>query len=148
MPLSKTSTHSLKFLWLPSLVGGMAAIGIAALFGTMVSNASLWVYLARGLTAQEAYGQMGGFGFASPTELLSLFVLLFAGFSGGYSSALYGGSRGVLQALVAGVASTTFFIVMSAGPANPPIPAWYAALHFALLIASSLAGGYFHARSA
>jgi len=148
MPMSTTSTNSSNFLWLPSLVGGMAAIGIAALFGTLVSNASLWVYLARGLTAQEAYGRMGGFGFASPTEILSLIVLVFAGFSGGYSSALYGGSRRVLQAFVAGVVSITFFVVMSAGPANPPIPAWYAALHFALLIASSLAGGYFHARSA
>ena len=146
--MHQASNANPQFLWRPSLLGGMAAIGIAALFGTLVSNVSLWIYLAKGLTAQEAYARMGGFGFSSPTELLSFAVLLLAGFSGGYSSALYGGSRHVLQAFVAGAVSTTFFIVMGLGPSNPPIPAWYAALHFTLLLASSLAGGYLCARSA
>jgi len=127
-------------------MGGMVGIGIAALFGTLVSNVSLWIYLSKGLTIQEAYRQMGELGLASPTEILSFVVLLLAGFSAGYTSAVYGGRRQVLQGFVAGAISTMFFVVMILGPSNPPVPTWYSALEFVLLITSSLAGSYLYAR--
>src|SRR3989442_1227374 len=81
-----------SFRWRPAIVGGMAAIGISALLGTLVTNASLWLSLVRGLTLQEAYAAMG-VGLSSPTELLSLAVVLLSGFSGGYVSASYGNGR-------------------------------------------------------
>lgn len=139
---------SKRFRWLPSLAGGMAAIGVAALFGTLVTNGSLWFYVVNGLSIQEAYGRIGSFGFNTPAEFLSVAVLLFAGFSGGYVSALYGGGRHILQALVAGVVGTTFFVAMSVGPSSSPPPSWYSGLYFALLLTSSVGGGYWHARSA
>lgn len=148
MTSSQSVQGSRKFRWLPSLAGGMAAIGVAALLGTLVTNGSLWFYVAQGFSIQEAYGRIGSFGLNTPAELLSMAVLLLAGFSGGYVSALYGGGRHVLQAFVAGIVGTTFFVAMSIGPSNSAPPSWYATLYIALLLTSSLAGGYWYARNA
>lgn len=150
MPTSHSSQASKPtgFGLLSAIVGGMTAIGLAALLGTLVTNVSLSLYLSRGLTVQEAYIQLGGLGFKSPTEILSLAVVLFSGAVGGFVSAHYGRGRHLMQALVAGVIGTTFFISMSLGPTNPHIPHWYAAMHLSLILLSSLFGGYLRARVA
>ena len=133
------------FRWAPSLVGGMAAIGTAALFGTLVTNISLSLAVARGLSLQQAYA---GFGYAltSPTELFSFGVVLLSGFFGGYVAASRGGDLHTRQALVAGIVATTFFIAMSIGPSSSPPPAWYVALHLVSTLLSSLAGGQAYAQ--
>lgn len=135
------------FRFIPALIGGMAAIGCSALLGTLVTNVSLWMSLSKGLSIQEAYVRIG-FDLASPTEILSFAVILLSGFFGGYVSAWYGGGRHIVQALAAGAIGATFFIVMSLGPSNPPMPRWYVLLHLASVLLSSLVGGYAHARRA
>lgn len=141
------SPNAPRFRWVPSLVGGMAAIGGAALLGTLVTNVSLWLSLAKGLTLQEAYARMG-FDFSSPTEVLSFGAVLLSGFFGGYVAALYGSGRHLIQALAAGAVGTAFFIVMSLGPSNPPMPGWYVPLYLASVLLSSLMGGYAYTRRA
>jgi hypothetical protein len=125
----------------------MAAIGGTALLGTLITNVSLWMSLAKGLTLQEAYAQIG-FDFSSPTELLSFGALLFSGFSGGYVAALYGSGRHFIQSLFAGAVGTTFFIAMRIGPSSPPMPGWYVPLYLASVMLSSVVGGYAYARQA
>jgi hypothetical protein len=116
-------------------------IGISALFGTLVTNVSVWLHMSRGLTVQEAYSRIG-FGLSSPTEQLSLAVVCASGFFGGYVSAAYATGRNLLQGLASGLVGVCFFLVMWVGPANPVIPPWYVALLLASLLASSLLGGY------
>ncbi|MCO5979357.1 hypothetical protein [Ideonella oryzae] len=135
-----------SFLWIPSFVGGMVAIGISALFGTLVANVSLWVFLSQGLNVQEAYARLGSFDFFTPSALLSLLVLFFAGLYGGFLSAQRGGNLHLLQALIAGVIANSFFLVMSLGPSAAPTPTKYIAVHIFVLLSSSLIGGYWYAK--
>jgi hypothetical protein len=135
-----------SFLWLPSFVGGMAGIGAAALFGTLVTNLGLWLAWARGLTVQEAYANFGKFDLSSPTELLSLGVVVLSGVLGGYAAAAYGGGRHYRQSLVAGLVGTTFYLVMSFSPTARLPPAWYLALSLGTTVLASLTGGHVYAR--
>jgi hypothetical protein len=123
----------------------MAAIGTAALFGTLVTNISLWLALARGLSLQQAYARLG-YELTSPMELFSFGVVLLAGFFGGYIAASHGGGLHTRQALAAGIVATTFFLAMTIGPSGSPPPAWYVALHLISTLLSSLAGGQAYAR--
>lgn len=125
----------------------MVAIGGAALFGTLVTNVSLWVSIAKGLTLSQAYAQMG-YDLTAPTELLSLATILLSGFWGGYVSALYGGGRHLAQAAVAGTVGASFFLVMNLSPSQSPTPGWYVPLCIAAVVFSSLAGGFAYERRA
>jgi hypothetical protein len=135
-----------SFLWASPLVGGMAAIGAAALFGTLVTNISLWLAWARGLTVQEAYANFGKYDFSSPTELLSLGVVIASGFLGGYAAAAYGRGRHYGQSFAAGLVASTFYLVMSASPTGSRPPAWYLALSLGVTVLASVSGGHVHAR--
>ena len=135
-----------SFLWIPAFVGGMVAIGISALFGTLVANASLWVFVSQGLNIQEAYSRLGSFDFFTPSALLSLLVIFLAGLYGGFVSAQRGGSCHLLQALIAGVIANSFFLVMSLGPSDTTTPAKYIAVQIFVLLISSVFGGYWYAK--
>ena len=145
---SSSVSNPTGFGLLAAIVGGMTTNGLAALLGTLVTNASLSLYVSQGLTIQEAYVQMGGLGIKSQTEIASFAVVLLSGAVGGFVSAHYGRGRHLMQALVAGAVGTTFFISMSLGPTNPQIPPWYVATHLALIVLSSLFGGYLRAKVA
>jgi len=123
----------------------MAAIGVSALLGTAVTNASLWLAIARGLTLQEAYAPIG-FNLTSPTELLSFATILVSGLFGGYVSALHGNGRHVLQGFVGGALGSLFFVAMSLSPSH--VPRWYVLSHIGIMLVSSPIGGYIYARRA
>jgi putative membrane protein (TIGR04086 family) len=125
----------------------LAAIGGSALLGTVVTNLGLWLSRSSGLTLQEAYAR-DGFDLTSPTELLSIVVLLCSGMFGGYVSAMHGAGRHLAQGLAAGAITCLFFLAMSFGSSNTRAPGWYVALHLALAILSGVLGGYVYARRA
>ena len=133
--------------WWSAVVGAAAAIGAAALLGTLVSNASVWWYMAKGLSLQQASAQSGQ-GLASPVALLSFAALCLAGVFGGYVSAAYGSSRPLLQGLVAGILSTSFFLVMSLNPSGQPSSGLETTIYLAAAICSGLLGGYVRKRRA
>ena len=143
----RSSESAVRFRWAPSVMGGMVAIGTAALLGTLVTNASLWLALARGLTLQQAYAGFG-YTFSSPTEVISFAVVLLSGFLGGYIAAAYGGTAQSWQALAAGLVATSFFVVMALGPSSSLPPTWYVALHLAGTVIASLAGGLLRGKRA
>jgi hypothetical protein len=134
------------FEWLPAILGGMAAIGVSALLGTLVSNVSLWTLLAKGLSHEQAYAVIWAFDLRSLPVILSLCVVAIAGFSGGYASTRYGGVNHVKQSLVAGIFATTFFLVMFFSPVSSNTPLWYVATNVVILLLSSFSGGYIYSR--
>ena len=146
-PSTPTSSSLGHFNWWSALVGGVAAMGASALLGTLVTNASLWVFMSQGLSVQEAYAHMGS-NITSPVELLSLAMLCLSGAFGGYVSALYGKGRHLVQGTAAGVVSTAFFLAMSLSPVSQSVPGWYFPVSMAGAIFSGLLGGYIRARNA
>ena len=140
-----TQSSSATFSWWSALVGGAAAIGAMALLGTLVSNAFIWWYMSKGFSPQQANAQMGR-GATSPIELMSLAALAFAGVFGGYVSATHGRGRHLVQGLIAGVLSTTFFYAMSLNPVSQPLLSWEGVRYLLVAVFSGLLGGYARAR--
>lgn len=144
---NQTFSPNTKVNWWSALVGSTAAIGGSAFLGTVVANVHLWWYLAKGLSPEQAYAQMGR-GLTSTVELLSLATLAIATVFGGYVSALYGNGRNLVQGLMAGVLSTSFFFIMALNPASTSVLTWSAAIYFAVATLSGLFGGYVRAQRA
>lgn len=144
-PINSAFSPDAKINWWSSLVGCATAIGGSAFLGTLVANAYLWSFLAKGLSSEQAYAQMGR-GLASPVELLSLTSVAISTTLGGYVSAFYGNGRHKIQGLIAGGLSTIFFFVMALNPASTPVLTWSGAAYFGVSILFGLFGGYVHTR--
>ncbi|MBD9390987.1 MULTISPECIES: YrzE family protein [unclassified Acidovorax] len=144
-PTNQAFSPNTKVNWWSALVGSAAAIGGSAFLGTVVANAYLWLHLAKGFSPEQAYAQMGR-GLTSTVELLSLATLAIATVFGGYVSALYGKGRDLIQGLIAGVLSTSFFFVMALNPASTSVLTWSAAIYFVVATLSGLFGGFVRAQ--
>lgn len=143
-PVNQVFSPNAKVDWWSSLVGSAAAVGGSALLGTLVANAFLWWHLAKGFSIEQAYALMGR-GLTSATEVLSLATVAIATVFGGYVSALYGNGRDLVQGLVAGCLSTSFFFVMAFNPASTSVLTWSGAAYIGVAILSGLFGGYVRA---
>lgn len=130
------------FSWSAALLGGSVAIAGGAFFGTLVATLSVRLLMARGNSAEQAYATLASSGI---TPLTSLSVLLgfLSGVAGGYVAAKYGGSRRMLQAVVAGACPILFTLVMYLSPSSQPGPPWYVAYTFVAPLLASVIGAAF-----
>jgi hypothetical protein len=137
-----TAVEPRQFTMSASVLGGAVAIAGGAFFGTLCANLSVWLLMARGIPAEQAYTVLASSGFTALTSLSVLLAFL-SGIWGGYVSAKYGGMRVILQAFVASLFPILFALVMYLGPSSQSGPPWYVAYTFIGPVVASLIGAAF-----
>lgn len=130
-----------KFSWGAAFLGGMAAIGGRAFFGTFINNVFLWYFISQGLLLEQAYDAMGS-GINSPAEILTWIANFIVGIYGGYISAKYGNGYPIFQALASGFIGIMWYIVMLLNPQSYAGPIWSVCLSVITPLISSFFGGY------
>jgi hypothetical protein len=138
---SAVTTPTFRFSWRAALIGGFVAVGAGAFFGTLITNVSLWLTMAKGVPLDEAYASIS-LSITSPTELLSLISQALSGFFGGYVAVKYGNGRWFVQAPVAGGVLLLFVLVMYASPVSQAGQVWYIAITTIVPFVACIIGGY------
>jgi hypothetical protein len=133
------SSHH-KFGWNAALLGGLTSVGGSAFFGTLISNVAVIYLMFQGLSANEAYDALGT-GITSPTEVLSYLAKVVFCIYGGCASAKFGNGHPLVQAVVVGVISVLFYLVMMLGPFSHSNGISDVLLSLVTPIVSSLLGG-------
>lgn len=87
--------------WSGSLVGGLTAVALTAVGGTLQTNVLVWLYMASGDSLKDAYANWWSFSQNpySGAILLSLGLALLYGFFGGCMAARHGRGKTVFIAL-------------------------------------------------
>jgi hypothetical protein len=128
--------------WRAAFLGGAVAIAATAFFGTLESNITLWVLTQRGLSAQEAYGQLFD---STGQNFVSAIVNFLCNAVGGYTASSLASKRFVVHGISAGVISLLFVAVMYATPISYPSNAWTVAWLVLIPVPAAVLGGYLHA---
>jgi hypothetical protein len=144
--LPSQSLLSSKLQWRVVLLCGAAIVGGNAFLGTLISNISLWLSVAQGLSVQEAWREM--FDPVSPTGFLSACAQFLTGFVGGRAAAASAVVALRTHATLAGAIGTLFVVVMMVTPLGSFGPVWHAVLSTALPPLSAFIGGHSVARHA
>jgi hypothetical protein len=126
------------------LLGGLCAIGISCLSGSVL--AGLWLRIAvwNGTSIQAAYAELMASS-GSIGSWLAMVPQTIAGAVGGYVAA-HGGRRPIVLAALSGLLYLSFVASMYINPMTQPLPFWFTALSIALPIASALLGGFIYVR--
>ncbi len=92
-----------------TLVGGLIAVGLAAVGGTLQTNVLVWLYMASGYSLKDAYAKWWSFAQNpySGAILVSLGLALLYGFFGGYMAARHG--RGKILSIALGTFGVQLF---------------------------------------
>lgn len=87
--------------WNGALVGGLTAVALTAVGGTLQTNVAVWLYMAWGYSPQDAYTQWSNFSQNpySGAILVSLGLALLYGFLGGVLAARHGRGKTLFIAL-------------------------------------------------
>lgn len=134
-----------RFGWRAALLGAAVGVGGQTYGGTLLANSSIWIMLAQGRSVKEAYAQLYSFA-PSPYLALSLVLLALVLVLSGHVAASLARSRPYLHGLVAGLMTSSFYVVMTVNPSGMVIPAWYGWMSLTLPIAAGLAGAHLYAR--
>jgi len=136
-----TTTTSRGFGWRAAFIGGTSTIGISAFLGTLSSNLALIFYVSQGMSIEQATAKLTSTSI-SMFMFYGIIIEIFAGFIGGYVSAKYGTGHPIKQSLVSGSLWVIFLFVSYIGPSNPFVPSWNIVNSIALILLSSILGGY------
>jgi hypothetical protein len=130
----------LNFRWIPPIVGGLAAVGGAALFGTLAVNLWLQVAIAGGSNIRDAYVQLGT-NPLSPSQAVGGLIDVLAGVFGGFIAGRLDPSRPIVQSIKAGAIYGCFALVALIAPGQHPSPNWVAGVHIGIAFFSCALGG-------
>ena len=88
-------------LWNGSLVGGLTAVALTTVGGTLQTNVLVWLYMAAGYSQRDAYAKWWSFSQNpySGAILLGLGLALLYGFFGGCMAARHGRGKTLFIAL-------------------------------------------------
>ena len=97
--------------WHSALLGAAVGVSGPAYFGTLITNATLWILTAQGHSVRDAYAYIGQFGVTVPA-VLNFIVEGICAFGCGWVSAAYGKGKAITQGVAAGLLATSFYLGM------------------------------------
>jgi hypothetical protein len=127
------------------LVGGLAAVGGAALFGTLAANLVLQAAVASGLSIRDAYAQLGS-DVLSPFQAVAGLIDILSGAFGGFIAGRLDPLRPMAQSIKSGAIYGFFAVVALIAPGKHPSPDWVVGIHIAIAFGSCILGGHLSKR--
>ena len=131
--------------WSAALLGAAVGVSGPAYFGTLITNATLWVLTGQGRSVRDAYAYIGQFSITVPTALMLVAEAICA-FGCGWVSASYGRGRAITQGVAAGLLAMSFHIVMLANPSTPTMPLVFTATPLVITMVGSVLGSWMFSR--
>ena len=131
--------------WRSALLGAAVGVSGPAYFGTLITDATLWVFTGQGRSVREAYAYIGQYSVTVPAVLNFVAEALCA-FGCGWVSAAYGKGRAMTQGLAAGLLATSFYLVMLASPETPTMSFVLAAVPLLVTMLGSVIGAWVFSR--
>lgn len=131
--------------WGAALLGAAVGVSGPAYFGTVITNATLWILTSQGRSVRDAYAYIGQFNVTAPT-VLNFIAEAICAFGCGWVSTAYGRGLAITQGVTAGLLATSFYIIMLANPSTPTMPLAFTATPLVITILGSVLGAWMFSR--